>query len=149
MSGFTTLEVEHILEMVRKWAENKPKIHAVALVGSWARGQARLDSDIDLMFLTSQPELFFLDSDWFGYLPWHRLELRVVDYYDRSYGVVKSRHLRFSQGQRIEFGFGYTNWADTKPIDAGTFAVASLGLKIIYDPERLLTNLINTIEKSQ
>ena len=147
MNGFAILEVDRILQIVRTWAETQPKIHAVALVGSWARGQARLDSDIDLMLLTPQPELFFLDFDWFSCLSWHKLELEVINYCDRTYGVVKSRHLYFNQGQRIEFSFGCTNWANTNPIDSGTFTVASSGLRIIYDPHRLLTNLITTIEK--
>ena len=147
MNGFTTLSVDRILQMVETWAETQPEIHAVALVGSWARGQAKADSDIDLMFLTPNSQLFFLNPNYFGSFPWHKLSLKVIDYYDRTYGVVKSRHFCFSQGQKIEFSFGYTNWADTNPIDAGTLAVASSGLKIIYDPDRLLTNLITTIRR--
>ena len=97
------------------------------------------------MFLTPNPQLFFSTPDWFYYLPWHELELEVTDYYDRTYGVVKSRHICFDRRQRIEFSFGYTNWANIKPIDPGTCKVVSSGLRIIYDPHLLLTILVTTI----
>ena len=144
MSGFTASEVDCIIQIVKTWAENEPEIHAAAVVGSWARKQARADSDLDLMLLTPQPELFF-DNYSFQHLPWHTLELEITDYYDRIYGVVRSRHLCFSRGQRIEFSFGYRSWADTEPIDLGTYRVISSGLKVIYDRKRLLANLIATI----
>ena len=36
------------------WAEETPDIRALVLVGSWARGENRADSDIDLMVLTEK-----------------------------------------------------------------------------------------------
>ena len=40
------------------WAERRSDIVGVALVGSWARGAASLDSDIDLILLTPNPDAF-------------------------------------------------------------------------------------------
>jgi predicted nucleotidyltransferase len=48
--------IELILRVVLAWATAQPKIRAVALVGSHARGTAGPDSDIDLMLLATDPE---------------------------------------------------------------------------------------------
>ena len=142
MTGFKELEVKRVIATIKIWAKQQPKICAVALVGSWAKAknQAHENSDIDLMFLTPRPELFFSDTVWFHSIPWD-LNLNVDRYYDRTYGVVKSRHLYFSQGQRIEFSFGYLNWANTDPIDPGTLKVVGSGMEIIYDRDQLLMAL--------
>jgi uncharacterized protein len=142
MSGFETLEVANILSAIKTWAESQPEIDAVALVGSWARKQAKKDSDIDLMILTPNPNLFFQDTKWFNRISWQDLNLKIVNYDDRIYGVVKSRHLFFEHGQRIEFSFGYPSWANTNPIDPGTLIVVTSGIEIICDRYEALKSLI-------
>jgi Nucleotidyltransferase domain len=101
MTGFETSEVDNILRAIKTWAEYQPEIDAVALVGSWARKQAKKDSDIDLMILTPNPNLFFQDTKWLNCISWHNLNLKVVSYEDRIYGVVKSRHLFIQHGQNL------------------------------------------------
>ena len=145
MSKFDKLQVERICRAIATQANRHHKIDAVALVGSWARNEAHADSDIDLMILTSNPERFFRNPIWFHNIPWHELDLQIVSYYDCVYGMVKSRHLCFRDGQRIEFSFGYPSWAKTNPIDSGTFAVVSSGLKIICDRRQLLETLVKEI----
>ncbi|MEY2831697.1 MAG: hypothetical protein RLZZ574_955 [Cyanobacteriota bacterium] len=145
MSGFETLEVDNILRAIKTWAESQSKIDAFALVGSWARKEATKNSDIDLMILTANPDLFFRDKDWFNRISWHDLNLKVVSYDDRIYGVVKSRHLFFERGQRIEFSFGYPSWANTNPIDPGTLIVVTSGIEIICDRYESLKSLILAI----
>ena len=39
-----------------------PDICGLALVGSWARGTARADSDVDLVVLTSHPDRYLADA---------------------------------------------------------------------------------------
>ena len=145
MAGFSELEVSKIIKGVKIWAK-QPEIDAVGLVGSWARDRAYENSDLDLMILTSNPDLFFQDTDWFNSILWHDLnDLKINTYYDRIYGVVKSRHFCFQQGQRIEFSFGYPNWADINPIDLGTLRVIRSGIIIIYDRHKLLETLAKAI----
>ena len=45
-------EVRLLLATLREWAEGRPDVVAVVLVGSWARGDARMDSDVDVELLT-------------------------------------------------------------------------------------------------
>lgn len=43
-----------------RWAQNREDVLGILLVGSWARGTARADSDLDLMVLvdvSARPEL--------------------------------------------------------------------------------------------
>ena len=140
MPGFKESEVEQIIVAVKTWARRSP-INSFAIVGSWARKQARSDSDLDLMFLTSNPELFLGNTTWFNNISWNNLDLKIERYYDRTYGVVRSRHLVFQSGQRIEFSFGNLDWAKIDPIDSGTYQVVSNGMRIISDRHRLLGNL--------
>ena len=145
MTGFRKSEVEEIITTIERWAISHSLILSMALVGSWARNEANSHSDIDLMFLTSEPKLFFDDVHWFKNISWHKFNLEINDYYDRTYGIVRSRHLCFQNGKRVEFSFGYPNWANTNPIDPGTLKVVSSGIKIISDRDRLLENLVNAI----
>ena len=140
MSGFEKLEVEQIIAAVKTWVM-RSQIYSFAVVGSWARKQAHPDSDLDLMFLSSNPKLFFEDTTWLNDIPWDNLNLIIKRYYDRTYGVVRSRHLVFQSGQRIEFSFGNLDWAKTNPIDPGTYQVVSNGIRIISDRHLLLENL--------
>ncbi|MDY6899411.1 MAG: nucleotidyltransferase domain-containing protein [Cyanobacteriota bacterium] len=56
--------INAILEQVTNWAETRSDILALALVGSYARGEATLESDIDLMLIASDTEVFRHNSDW-------------------------------------------------------------------------------------
>jgi predicted nucleotidyltransferase len=54
--------IELIPQVVVAWVTAQPKIRAIALVGSHARGIARSDSDIDFMLLAMDPESFRTDA---------------------------------------------------------------------------------------
>jgi hypothetical protein len=53
--------MEDFLVQLRQWAEEQSDIRGFLLVGSCARGDARLDSDVDLVILTDCPTRY-LDS---------------------------------------------------------------------------------------
>jgi hypothetical protein len=46
------------------WATHQPTIAGVALVGSYARGEARPDSDIDVILLCTEPRGFLTETSW-------------------------------------------------------------------------------------
>ena len=46
------VEYEQIRESLIAWARDQEDIQGVAVVGSWARSAARMDSDIDVVVLT-------------------------------------------------------------------------------------------------
>jgi predicted nucleotidyltransferase len=57
-------EVEILIERIIRWAAEEESIQAIALVGSWARGVARDDSDVDLVILTEAPEVYLINDQW-------------------------------------------------------------------------------------
>lgn len=149
MRSLNTDKVKLILEKVVQWASHRTDIFAVALVGSWARGAARADSDIDLMFLTDAPSAFRQDETWINEIKWKTVDAEIANWKDEDYGVIWSRHVYFSNGAEIEFGFGFPSWASINPIDAGTFRVVNDGCQILYDPENLLSQLIDQVQLNQ
>ena len=56
------MDADRIIGVIVDWAKAQPAIEAVAVVGSYARGTARADSDIELVLLTTRPREFRTDT---------------------------------------------------------------------------------------
>jgi hypothetical protein len=134
--------VEPLLRAITAWAASRGDIVGLALVGFWARGTAGPNSDVDLVLLTPEPATFCTSSAWLNEIGWASLGVAVRSHHDADYGVVWSRHVEFSDGGRVEFGFGYPSWAAVAPIDAGTRSVVSRGCRVLFDPARLLQSVV-------
>lgn len=130
--------VSNLLCRVVKWAGSQPHISGVALVGSYARGTARPDSDIDLVFLCRSPDTFVRDSSWIQ-------RFGVVERCHREeWGRVTSLRVYYTQGIEVEFAFTTPVWA-ALPVDAGTRRVVADGLRILWDPDGVLGRLLRTV----
>ncbi|MGC1308244.1 MAG: nucleotidyltransferase domain-containing protein [Phormidesmis sp.] len=134
--------IDPILNSVVEWAESCGDILAVALVGSWARGTAHANSDIDLMFLTPDPRKYQISQEWMHEIGWKAPGCKVKHWQDKNYGIVWSRHVYLKAGTAIEFSFGASTWAEVQPIDRGTLGVVKDGCAILYDPAKILAKLI-------
>lgn len=53
-----------LLCAVGAWAADRADLRAVALVGSWARGNLHADSDVDLVLLAETPRVYVDDAEW-------------------------------------------------------------------------------------
>jgi predicted nucleotidyltransferase len=133
-------QVMQVLAVVTEWSELR-SVRGLALVGSYARGQARPDSDIDLVLLVNEPNLFRTDTAWLAELDWRSAYARPLTHRDAEYGAVWSRHVQLDDGLEIEFGFALPSWADVAPVDAGTRRVMMDGCRILYDPDGILSAL--------
>ena len=123
--------IEELLSHFTDWANKRPDIQAIALVGSHARGNARPDSDIDLVILADDPINYIADPSWarrFGVIERHRIE---------DWGKVTSLRVWYEGGLEVEFGFSTVDWAN-KPLDEGTRQVIDGGIMNLYDPQDLL-----------
>ncbi len=101
-----------IFKEISQWAEESPRIESVLLVGSWARGENRASSDIDLVVLTDAKEELLRDQSWtarFG---------RVARQQTESYGACTSVRVWYQDGREVEFGLVLPSWADA-PLDGG------------------------------
>jgi predicted nucleotidyltransferase len=123
-------EVPQLTERLVSWARERADIRGLALVGSWARGGARPDSDLDVVLLTTSLEHY-------KELTWPGAELVRT----RDWGGLTERRLRLASGLELEFGVAPLEWASTDPLDEGTQAVVRDGMRILHDPDRLLANL--------
>jgi uncharacterized protein len=134
--------VVSIVAPIVSCARRHSDVLAVAVAGSWARGAARSDSDVDLILLVREPE-DFRGQDWPGEIAWR--EGRVTQWHDADYGVAWSRHLQLSDSREIEFTFCRPSCADTDPVDSGTAEVVSGGCRVLLDKSGLFEKLLSAV----
>ena len=122
-----------------------PGIQAIALVGSWARAAGGPESDVDLVVLTSEPDALLADdaTSWFRIFGADVELIRCADF-----GLLQERRLRRSDGLVVEVAIGAPDWAATDPPDAGSARVVRDGMRILFDPEQLLSGIAKATEAS-
>ena len=90
-----------LLERLLVWAQARPDIQALALVGSSARAGLPADawSDIDLLLLTADPDFYLASPDWCAEIaePWIATVERAPD------GRVVERRVLFRGGVDVDF----------------------------------------------
>jgi predicted nucleotidyltransferase len=129
-------DIEPFLREVALWASARGDILAVALVGSHARGQARGDSDIDLVLLAEDPQKYLCDGEWpqqFG-----TVLRRQTEYY----GLVTSVRVWYASGREVEFGWTSRAWAE-EPLEEGTRRVIQDGMRIICERGTILSGRLH------
>jgi aminoglycoside 6-adenylyltransferase len=134
-------EYRRVVDRVVAWASNRPDVVAVAVAGSWARGEQRIDSDIDAVILTTDPARYTTTEDWIE--PVTGQPAPIVRRQD--WGVLQERRVRLSSGLEVEFGFVFPSWASTDPLDQGTRTVVQHGLRAVHDPHGLLRRLVQAV----
>lgn len=129
------------LHAVATWVHNQEDILAVGLVGSWARGTARADSDVDLVLIVADPDTYMNTDAWVS------LFGPVSAIHDERWGpLFRSKRLHYRDRREVEFGFTTMAWAATEPLDAGTRQVVADGLQLLYDPRGVLHALAVAVE---
>jgi len=114
---------------VGNWAQRDDRVIAAGVCGSYARGKARPDSDIDFCIVSADRNSFLENRSWvmdFG------SDARVAGAVE-DYNLVQSIRV-FYGALEVEFGVTDRTWMEP-PIDRETASVMSNGLRILYDPE--------------
>jgi uncharacterized protein len=132
--------LDEVLHAAVGLARTEPSVHAIALVGSCARGTPGPDSDVDLVILSAERDDLCRRGDWFT----HFGSVTLVG--QRRFGDVTERRLRRGDGVDIEIGLAPLSWADTDPVDAGTARVVREGFSIVFDPHGTLAGLEEVVE---
>ncbi len=130
------MQLAGFLDDVCAWTQSRPDVLGLAMVGSQARGEARTDSDVDLVMLCRNPAELAACNDWIARFGEVRDTVREV------YGVLRAVRVFYRHGLEVEFGLCELEWADV-PLDAGTKRVISDGMRILYDPAGLLRRARN------
>lgn len=126
-------EVRSVLDVVVGWAAEREDVRGVVVVGSWARGAARMDSDVDIVVLTDQVR-YSVAEVWTGLLGGEVLR-------SAEWGPLREVRLRRPSGLVVEIGVAPVSWADTDPVDAGTRRVICDGHRVVHDPAGVLARL--------
>jgi uncharacterized protein len=130
--------ISKFLTRIRRWAATQNSVHGAALIGSYARNEAKTDSDIDIMILTTQAKQFISNTQWassFG---------RVNSISIEHYGVVTSIRVFYVDLYEVEFSFCSPQWAHV-PLDKGTETVLLGGVTILYDPHNLFKEAVQSL----
>ena len=133
-------QLDRLLIPITAWACSRSDILALAVLGSWARGTARTDLDVDLLFIAREPQAYRYDELWLAEIRWP--EGYVIDWQDVDYGLVWSRHVRLVPEREIEFGFCAPSWAATDPLDIDTAKIVANGFLVLLDKTRILEHLL-------
>jgi uncharacterized protein len=130
-------EVEDLLERAVRWARGRSEIVALAVIGSWARGEATDDSDLDLLLLTDVPGNYVERDDLLlsGFVM-----ARITG--TRPSGGLTERRLGFSSGLEVEVDVGAPAWAGVDPLDDAAATVAAEGMLVLWDPCKVLAELM-------
>jgi uncharacterized protein len=138
-----TDEVRALLATLGGWARGRPDVVAVGLVGSWAHGDARMDSDVDIVLLTEDGAPYLEDDAWV-------YEMGGVGLvWTRRWGTVTERRFALPSGLEVELGVAPPSWAATDPVDEGTRRVVADGVSVVYDPKEVLADLLNACGRSE
>jgi predicted nucleotidyltransferase len=134
-------EYRAVLERVAGWAAQQPDVRAVAVVGSWARGTPRMDSDVDVVVLTDRTQRYAEREDWVAAAAGEAAP--VVR--SQAWGELRERRVRLASGFEVEFGFVHPGWARTVPVASGPAKVACGGMVRLYDPAGILGGLLRAL----
>lgn len=132
-------EVREFLQGLVAWCSDRADVRAIALVGSWARGDATSGSDIDVVLLTTDPASYLRTDAW-------AIAIGATVVSTRRWGVLTERRLITATGVEADFGVVDPTWAATAPLDEGTAQVAHDGLIPVYDPDEVLQRLKRAVD---
>jgi hypothetical protein len=135
-------DAKAIIDAVTDWANNREDIRALALVGSWARGNPHPASDLDILLL-SDSAADYRHGAWLTEVAFESAGFHLQSHQAVTYGAVWSEHLQLEPDAEVELTFARCSWANVDPIDNGTRQVVNDGLHIIFDRDRVLTKLID------
>ncbi|MDQ3095504.1 MAG: nucleotidyltransferase domain-containing protein [Actinomycetota bacterium] len=110
-----------------QWANCQPDVPTVVVVGSYAYGHPRMESDVDLVVLSSRaPEQLADLASIQRITPRGRVIRR------EQWGPMNERRVRLASGLVVEIGLTAPEWA-ALPLDPGTATVLSDECKIVVD----------------
>ena len=109
-------DAKAIAGLVADWAVDREDIRAMALVGSWARGDPHQGSDIDLLLLSDRAIEYRLHREWSTEIFREGAVYRILSIEDASYGAVWSRHITLTPAGKVELTFAQCPWAATNPV---------------------------------
>jgi len=141
----TPIEAELIVDAIRCWVQERDDLRALALAGSWARGNPDPVSDLDLIIVAEDPETYRHPDNWLRSISFAKAAFEVARYEIRSYGSVWSCHVLLRPAAEVELTFAAPAWAQVNPLDPGTRFVVADGFRAIVDKDEALSRLVAAV----
>lgn len=125
---------EDFFNELKEYARNTSHIESIIIVGPYARGTNKENSDLDIVIITSNKSGMIANQDFtqdFG---------KVYKQQTEYYGACTSVRVWYRDGKEVEFGIVEPSWI-SMPLDTGTYKILSDGYKIIKDKKRYFEDL--------
>lgn len=146
MQDLDARQLEQLLSALKDWCASEVRVKGMALVGSWDQtDRSHAEAHADLVLLVDEPTAFGSGSDWMTAIDWSKAGLGAGRWSECDHGLACSRHLTFSGGTEVEVSFVSGDWASTDPLDPSTRRMAGNGIRVLHDPEGLLTRLVKVL----
>lgn len=145
LERMNSVEAKAIAGAVADWAIVRDDIRALALAGSWARGNPHQASDIDLLLLSDRADEYRGLQKWLSEIDFTKAGYRIHSSNNVRYGVVWSLHIHLLPKAEVELTFAKCSWARTDPVDSGTRCVVKDAFCIIFDKDGILTKLVDRV----
>ena len=110
---------------LKSWATTQSGIKGILLVGSLARGAGRPESDVDLVIIARDPQVYLSEIEWAGEFG------EISGLQTEDWGQLTSVRVWYQHGLEVEFGFTRETWIET-PLDPGTRKVLAGGFQILF-----------------
>ena len=134
-------KADYLLQEFKKWADVQKHIQGAAVVGSFARGDFHLNSDVDLVIISMDKKKTIqciLSEFMPDAIDDHRLE---------NWGpFVTSLRVFYDNELEVEYGVATNAWV-MQPLDQGTKNVAEKGFKILLDKGAVFSNVIKHLNE--
>src|SRR5262249_48883396 len=129
---------------VADWVNARNDLCGLAVCGSWARGNPRPDSDLDLIVLAREPSALATAAP-LAAIDFAAAGFQVSSIQQETYGAVCSWHLHLFPAADLELTIAGPAWAAIAPVDDGTRAVLRDAFRVVVDKARLLQDLIAAV----
>lgn len=134
-------EYRRIKHSVFAWSRNQLDIKGIAVVGSWARREAQMNSHLDLLVLTLDMKRYITSNSWIC----HALPSSGVIVGSQTLGSLTELQVRLPSGLIIDFGFVPPSWFSINPIDPAAAQLVRDGCLPVADPESMIERFIESV----
>ena len=131
-----------LTELVRNMVYVRDDLRALAVCGSWARGDAQPTSDLDLLVIATEPADWRRDLNWITGLPYYLAGCAYHGHRIAPYGIAWSAHIALTPHAELELTFAPVSWAQVDPVDPGTCAVVAGGFESVLDKDDRIARLV-------
>jgi predicted nucleotidyltransferase len=136
-------EAESLIALIEALVWERNDLRAMAVCGSWARGNPRADSDLDILIITQDPTPLRRSQKWIQEIQFYEAGFEYIDHEIAEYGAVWSAHIELKPGAELELTVAEENWASVDAMDMGTRSVITDAFKIIVDKDGALHRAVN------